>query len=193
MRASVILALLLVPATVLVAGCGISKGDYYAAVKESSDLKAQISAVQTDLASARQELATVTAERDLAQSKLNSSQAGASSGQADLVKATADLAAARQSYAALNDAVKKHEAYVDIGTAYFGFRAIADAAPQAEVVVAFGKIQTAVSMVTADADLKAAWDAVWSAAAANQNTDNAMNAFIKLLGQRLAETRPKTN
>ena len=191
-RLSVVLAALLVLATVLVTGCGISKSDYYAAVKESSDLKAQLSKAQTDLTAARQELATATAERDLAQSKLNASQAGTSTGQADLAKVAADLAAAKQSLSTLSDAVKRHEAYVDIATAYFGFRAIADTAPQSDVVVAFGKIQTAVSMVTTDADLKAAWDAVWAASAANQDTDAQMTAFVKLLGQRLSETRPKT-
>jgi hypothetical protein len=184
----VALFVLLALTMVVVTGCGVSKTKYYDAVKESSDLKAQLSEVQIDLATSQQNLAEVSADLASARSLLEANS-GPSENESKL---GADLAAARQSLSIMKDSVRAYELYVEVAAAYLSFAAISNSGPQNDVVAAFFNIATTVA-ATNDAGIKTAWSTVWDASAANQDTDTEMAAFVKVLGQRLSEMKPKIN
>ncbi|MBI2854682.1 MAG: hypothetical protein HYX87_07170 [Chloroflexi bacterium] len=166
---------LLIVAMVLVTGC-VSKSSYDAAVKESNELKGQLSKAQADLAAVQQSLTVVTADRDATKSQLD--------------KTKADLDTAQKALSTVSASVKGTQPYVDVASAYLSVAAAGLAGgPQTDVLAAVASLSASLS-ATQDASLKAAWDTFVARAGIDQ--ENAANvAFIKLLIQRLGETKPK--
>jgi hypothetical protein len=183
-------SVLVMSALVTLTSCGISKAEYYNAIKESSGLKAQLAKIQDELTVAQQNLITVTKERDAAVNQLNRGGSASIDNAEELIALNARLSTTQTSLYDLKNSVKTFQSYVQIATTYFAFAAISDSGAQNDVIVAFGNIETAVA-ATQDATMKTAWKAVWDASANNQNTDVPMAEFIRLLGQRLTELKPK--
>jgi len=198
MKRITVLVTLLVLTMVLVSGCGISKDKYDAAVKEASDLKAQLSKVQADLvtaqanltkstadlATAQQNLTTITADRDLVKSQLDKAKADLTTALANLSKSSADLATAQQSLSTMSTLAKAAQPYVDLATVL----AAADAAHWDSA--AYSKVSAAVS-ASQDSALITAWNTIMTTTgSAHQSAEW---AFLSRLVQLLAEKIPKTN
>ena len=181
MKRFVTLTALFALTMVLVTGCssGISKASYDAAVKEASDLKGQLSNIQAnlttakaDLTTAQQSLTTVTADRDSAKSQLD--------------KAKADLTTAQQSFSTLNTSVKTYQPYVDASILWFESHASFDQSAwdtrQADLDAAIANSH--------DSALQTLRNTMKTTTGTTHN--DAEIALGKLLLQRLAETKPKT-
>jgi len=191
MKRIALLVALLVLTMVLVTGCGISKDKYAAAVKEASDLKAQLSDMQADLTNAQANLSKSTANLATIQQNLTTVTADRDSIKSQLDKATAvhitdqvDLTTAQQALSTLNASVKAAQPYVDVATAWLE---LWDANNQA---AAISKLDSAVS-ATQDSALKTAWDTMRTSTGDMHIT--AEWAFINRLLKQLTVTIPKTN
>lgn len=184
MKRFVTLTALFALTMVLVSGCssGISKASYDAALKESSDLKGQLSTVEAnltaakaDLTTAQQSLTTVTADRDSAKNQLD--------------KAKADLTNAQQSFSTLNTSVKTYQSYVDVTAIWLDAWSnvgIWDGAAWAAWDVRFD----AAVANSQDSDLKTLNNTMETKTGAEHVA--AENAVTKLLLQKLADMKPTT-
>jgi septal ring factor EnvC (AmiA/AmiB activator) len=119
MKYIAMLLALVILATGLLTGCGISKESYDAAVKEANDLSAQLSSVQADLATAQdnlsqcnsdlatalQNLNTVTGDRDSILAQLNDAEAELTATQDQLDSANSQVASLQSQLASLQDQI----------------------------------------------------------------------------------------
>ena len=199
MKRFVTLIALLALTMVLVTGCGgVSQDEYDIAVKEASDLKAQLSNVQADLTTAqanlsksaadlttvKQNLTTVTADRDSIKSQLDKAKVDLIATQANLSKSNADLTTVQQTIATMNASAKAAQPYVDVATAL----AAADAAHWDSASTS--KVAAAVS-ASQDSALKTAWDTIMATTGTAHQAGEW--AFLSRLVQLLAEKVPKIN
>jgi chromosome segregation ATPase len=144
-----------------------------AATADRDATKAQLSMVKSDLTTAQQSLFTATAERDAARAQLSSVQS--------------DLTSARQSLTTLNSSLKTGQPYVDIAREYLNLEMAGFSGSNSDAFAAISQITVSLAVAN-DQALKAAWDTL-----IENNIDANYAAFIKLLIQRLSETKPKTN
>ena len=178
----------LVLAMVFVTGCGgISKESYDAAMKESSDVKAQLSNVQTELATAQQNLTTVTADRDSTKSQFDKAKADLVTAQANLSKSTADLATVQQSFSTLSTSVKTYQPYADASILWFESHA---SFSQSDWNTWQADLDTAIAN-SHDSELQALRNTMQTATGTEHVA--AENAIGPLLLKRLTELKPKTN
>jgi uncharacterized protein (DUF3084 family) len=203
MKRIVTLVALLTLTMVLFTGCsGVSQDKYDAAVKEASDLKAQLSSVQadittaqadlskskTDLATAQQNLTTVTADRDSVKSQLDKAKADLTTAQANLSKSATDLATTQQSISTMNASIKAAQPYMDVAAAWREIEttSVSSGTTSDAYKAAVLKTSAAVS-ATKDSALITAYNAYRT-----EMTYEAENGFINLLVQRILDTKPKT-
>jgi chromosome segregation ATPase len=212
-RKAIVIVIALLTSIGLLAGCGgVKQADLDAANAAKATAEAQVTSLQSQLTATN--TAKTKAEADLAvantaitkaQTDLAASQKALTDAQAkatsDLVSAKADLATAQnnlsksntdlstaqQSFSTLNTSVKTAQSFVDVAIAYINFEIVANIGSETDIVAAFVTTSTAVS-ATKDTTLNDAWNAVMA-----QGTDSSVMTFLKLLGQRLTETKPKTN
>jgi hypothetical protein len=187
--------------TLLASGC-VSKGDYD---KAQSDLttaqqlltsansdrdasKTQLSKVESDLTTAQQSLSKAQSDLITAQQSLSTITADRDNLKNQLSKAQSDLIAAQQSLATLNGSLKTAQPYIDIAKGYLNMALAGFSESTPDAIVAISQITMGLA-VSNDSALKEAW-----ATFMKSPTNNATNiSFVKLLIQRLSETKPKTN
>jgi chromosome segregation ATPase len=186
-----------------------------------SAAQGQLGKSNSDLAAAQRSLASVSSERDLLKTQLDKAMADLAAAQkasgssasdlaqlqqaaaaasserdaarSQLDKANSDLSAAQQSLSTLNASVKSQQTFLDVTIAYLNAKVLADSgADTNSLVVAMQKVGSAVAAAQ-DSSLKAAWDAIVAASQAQGQTDAAEGDFMKVLAQKLADTKPKTN
>jgi chromosome segregation ATPase len=196
MRIMKVCVAMLLFVTLLVSGC-VSQSTYdkaqsdlataqqtlAATATELDATKAQLSKVQSELATAKQSLSTVTADLTAAQQSLSAAIADRDATKNQLSKVQSELSTAQQSLAA----TKTAQPYNDIARGYLNMAVAGLNLSSTDAVGALGQITAAVSTAN-DPALKTAWDSFIA------NSSNANNlAFVKLLTQRLNETKSKTN
>ena len=188
---------------VLVTGRGVSQDSYDAAVKEVSDLKAQLSNVQAnltsaqadltkskaDLATVQQNLTTITAERDSAKSQLDKAKADLATAQANLSKSSTDLTTAQQSFSTLNTSVKTYQYYVDATNLWFDMMLNWNSWDQKTWDAWDVKLDTAVAN-SQDSALQTLNKTMETKTGAEHIA--AETAFANMLVKRLNELKPKT-
>jgi chromosome segregation ATPase len=211
MKRIIALVTLLVLTLVLITGCsGVSKDSYDAAVKEFSDLKAQLSSVQADLtksktdlttaqadlskskadlATAQQNLNTVVDDRDSIIKQLDKVKADLTTAQASLSKSNADLATAQQSFSTLNTSVKTYQPYVEASTLWFDMWANHASWSQANWDAWNVKFTSAISN-TQDSAMQTLLNTMRTTTGSEH--ENAEMALTNLLIQRLTEKLPET-
>jgi septal ring factor EnvC (AmiA/AmiB activator) len=198
------LVALLALTVVLVTGCGVSKDNYDAAVKEANDLRNQLSEVQadlvtaqadlnksnSDLATAQQNLDNVLADRDSILHQLEETEADLSTAEANLAttqtnlsKSNADLATAQQSFSILNTSVKTYQPYVDVAIAYFEMQKQYHMGVAWDTIVGvyIPEIESAVYDTQDSAFINGWWD-----------FDPTEISFYELLVKRLDELKPNS-
>lgn len=163
--------------------------------------KAQLSGAQSDLSTAQQSLAAVTVDRDATKTQLSIVKSDLTTAQQSLSAATAerdavkaqlssvksDLTTAQQSLTTLNVSLKTGQPYVDIAREYLKLEMAGFSGSNSDAFSAMSQITVSLAAAN-DQALKATWDTLL-----DSDSDANYAAFIKLLIQRLSETKPKTN
>jgi septal ring factor EnvC (AmiA/AmiB activator) len=164
MKRIVLLVALVMLIMVLVTGCVVSKKTYDAAIKESNDLKEQLSTLQAELAATQADLATT---------------------QANLNKSNADLLAAQEAISTLNASLEKAQLYADVVPAWFNYYS-----NTSEREAAIPELTAAIS-ATQDGALQSIWNTILTTTG-TAHTD-ATWTFANMLLKRLSEAVPETN
>jgi hypothetical protein len=167
-------------------------------VKVQSDFttaQLSLSSVTTDRDTTKTQLVTVTTDRDTTKAQLVKVQSDFTTAQLSLSSVTTDrdttktqLVKAQSDLATLKASIKTAQPYVDIASAYLKLAVAGLNGSSPDALAAYSQITLGFSAAN-DSKLQAAWDDL----VANSLNEAASISFIKLLAQRLSDTKPNTN